>query len=245
MPYLVRLQQVASVLSLSSSPSAHACRGVHRASTYSVLRRATQVLEYLAPAPLIYAAPFATSTGGLNSLPVEPTVYSCTCGDFHRAGISSVYAAQVQVLKYFAPAPVAYYALLRLQQVVSILSLSCPPYTLSRVVEYIAPAPAVLLHLRLSWCTSRWHKQCLTPRKHKCWSASRLRPQHMPDLLQLQQGVSFSPCLAHRLQLHLWLSTLRRHHNGMLHRACLNVHRANWDARAQFFDSVVIFPMSR
>ena len=34
-----------------------------------------------------------------------------------------------------------------------------------------------MLHLRLSWCTSRWHKQCLTPRKHKCWSTSRLRLQ--------------------------------------------------------------------
>ena len=147
-----------------------------------------------------YAVPIATATGGLNSLPVESAVYSCTCGDIHcagtsiarctlplveymrrhhqcpctcachgvhRAGIRSVCAAPAQALEYFAPAPVAYYALLRLQQVVSILSLSCPPSTLSRVVEYIAPAPAVLLHLRLSWCRSRWHKQCLTPRKHK------------------------------------------------------------------------------
>ena len=102
-----------------------------------------------------------------------------------------------------------------------------------------------MMHLRLSWCTSRWHKQCLTLRKHRYWSTSRLRLQHMPDLLQLQQGVSFSPCRAHRLHVHLWWSTLRPHHNGMLHRACLNVHRATWDERAQFFDSVVIFPMSR
>ena len=147
------------------------------------LRRATQVLEYLAPAPLTYAAPFATATGGLNSLPVEPTVYSCTCGDIHcagtsiarctlplveymrrhhqcpctcachgvhRAGISSVYAAPVQVLEYFAPAPVAYYALLRLQQVVSILSLSCPPSTFALVVEYFAPAPQWYAAPRLS-----------------------------------------------------------------------------------------------
>ena len=71
---------------------------------------------------------------------------TCACHGVHRAGISSVYAAPVQVLEYFAPAPVACAALLRLQQVVSILSLSCPPSTLSRVVEYIAPAPAVLLH---------------------------------------------------------------------------------------------------
>ena len=50
------------------------CRGVHRAKHIQCLRRATQVLEYLAPAPLTYAAPFATATGGINSLPVEPTV---------------------------------------------------------------------------------------------------------------------------------------------------------------------------
>ena len=62
-----------------------------------------------------------------------------------------------------------------------------------------------------------WHKQCLTPRKHKYWSTSRLRLQHMPDVLQLQQGVSFSPCRAHRLHLHLWWSTSRRHQQFMLH----------------------------
>ena len=50
-----------------------------------------------------------------------------------------------------------------------------------------------MLHLRLSRCTSRWHKQCLTPRKHKYWSTSRLRLEHMPDLLQLQQGVHSLP----------------------------------------------------
>ena len=47
-----------------------------------------------------------------------------------------------------------------------------------------------MLHLRLSWCTSRWHKQCLAPRKHKYWSTSRLRFQPLPDLLRLQTGCS-------------------------------------------------------
>ena len=50
-------------------------------------------------------------------------------------------------------------------------------------------------------------------RKHKCWSSSRLRFQPLPDLLRLQQGAQFSPCRAHRVHLHLWWSTLRRHHN--------------------------------
>ena len=74
-----------------------------------------------------------------------------------------------------------------------------------------------MLHLRLSWCTSRWHKQCLTPRKHKYWSTSRLRLQPLPDLLRLQQGAQFSPCRAHRLHLHLWWSTSRRHQQFILH----------------------------
>ena len=111
------------------------------------------------------------------------------------------YAAPVQVLEYFAPASVAYYALLRLQQVVSILSLSCPPSTLSREVEYIAPAPAVLLHLRLSWCTSRQHNQCLTPRQHwycvLCASACCLCRTYC----DCNRWLCFSPCRAHRLQL--------------------------------------------
>ena len=88
-------------------------------------------------------------------------------------------------------------------------------------MECIAPAPAVSLHLRLSLCTSRWHKQCLTPRKHKYWSASRLRFQPLPDLLRLQQGAQFSPCRAHRLHLHLWWSTSRRHRQCMLY-LCLS-----------------------
>ena len=188
MPYLLRLQQVASVLSLSSSPSAHA-----------------PVVGYIAPAHTVFT-PRHTGIGVLGAsasdlcrtfcncnrwhqlspclthciqlylcnkhcagtsiarciLPLVEYMRrhhqcpcTCACHGVHRAGISSVYAAPIQVLGYFAPAPVVYYALLRLQQVVSILSLSCPPSTLSRVVEYIAPAPAVLLHLRLSLCTSR------------------------------------------------------------------------------------------
>ena len=45
-----------------------------------------------------------------------------------------------------------------------------------------------MLHLRLSLCTSRGHKWCLMPRKHKYWSTSRLRLQHMPDILQTATG---------------------------------------------------------
>ena len=134
----MRLQQVASVLSLSSSPSTHAPVVGYIAPVKQCLRRATQLLEYLAPALLTYAAPFATATGGLNSLPVEPTVYSCTCGDIHCAGTS-------------------------------IARCTLP------IVECIAPAPSVSLHLRLSRCTSRWHQQCLTPRQYRYLSTSRLR----------------------------------------------------------------------
>ena len=144
------------------------------------LRRATQVLEYLAPAPLTYAAPFATATGGLNSLPVEPTVHSCTCGDTNCAGTSIARCTRPLV------------------------------GTCAGTISILAPAP-------VTSSTPRWHKQCLTPRKHKYWCTSRLCFQPLPDLLRLQQGAQFSPCRAHRLHLHLWWSTSRRHQQFMLH----------------------------
>ena len=146
------------------------------------------------------------------------------------------YAAPVQVPGYFAPAPVAYYALLRLQQVASVLSLSCPPSTPALVLEYIAPAPAVLC------CTCACHGV------HRAGTTNVLRRASTSTgilracvfsicrtFCNCNREFQFSPCRAHRLHLHLLWSTSRRHHNGMRHHACLNVHRANWDARAQFF----------
>ena len=175
------------------------------------------VVEYIAPAPAVYAPP-------------APVM---------------VYLAQAQAVSYAAPAQYWSTSRLRFQPLPDLLRLQqgaqfspCRAHRLHLHLWWSTSRrhQQFMLHLRLSWCTSRWHKQCLTPRKHKYWSTSRLRLQHELDLLQLQQEFHSLP---------LWWSTLRRHHNGMLHRACLNVHRANWDARAQFFDSVVIFPMSR
>ena len=53
------------------------------------------------------------------------------------------YAAQAQVLEYFAPASSAYAGPFATATGSFILSLSCPPSTFALVVEYIAPAPAV------------------------------------------------------------------------------------------------------
>ena len=125
------------------------------------------------------------------------------------------YAAPVQVLEYFAPAPVAYYALLRLQQVVSILSLSCPPSTLSRVVEYIAPAPAVYA----------------APAPVMVYLASYAAQAQVLEYFAPASSAYAGLCNCNR-EFHslpvvptvfictcggvLW----RRHHNDMLHRAC-------------------------
>ena len=43
------------------------------------------VLEYLAPESVAYAVPIATATGGFGSLPIEFSVYTCTCRGVHRA----------------------------------------------------------------------------------------------------------------------------------------------------------------
>ena len=147
------------------------CRGVHRASTCSVYAAPHR---YWSTWPSTYAAPFATATGGLNSLPVEPTVYSCTCGEnialapgyiapapavyaapapvmVYLALAQAVsYAAQAQVLEYFAPASSASAGPFATATGSFNLSLSCPPSTLALLVEYIAPAPQWYAAPRLS-----------------------------------------------------------------------------------------------
>ena len=84
-----------------------------------------QVLEYFAAASSAHAGRSANCNSELDSLPVVPTVCTCTDGEVHRAGTSSLcctcachgdialtqavsYAAQAQVLEYFAAASSAY-----------------------------------------------------------------------------------------------------------------------------------------
>ena len=98
--------------------------------------------------------------GGVHRAGISSICCTCTCRLKHRAGASSVtapapvmvyialaqtvsYAAQAQVLEYFAPAVSASAGPFATATGSSILSLSCPPSTLAHVVEYIAPAPAV------------------------------------------------------------------------------------------------------
>ena len=87
----LRLQQIASVISLLCPPSAHSPVVKYIApapAVYAVLvpvvvyiapaqsvswAAPAQVLDYLAPAPLAYAAHIATTTSGFGSLPVVPT----------------------------------------------------------------------------------------------------------------------------------------------------------------------------
>ena len=48
-----------------------------------------QVLEYFALASSAYAGRLANCDREFHSLPVVPTVYTCTCGGVHSAGTSS------------------------------------------------------------------------------------------------------------------------------------------------------------
>ena len=73
---------------LSSSPSTHAPVVGYIAPAHTVFTPRHTGIGVLGASAFAYAAPFATATGGLNSLPVEPTVYSCTCGDIYCAGTS-------------------------------------------------------------------------------------------------------------------------------------------------------------
>ena len=82
------------------------------------------VVEYIGPAPAVYAAP-------------APVIVYLALAQ------AVSYAAQAQVLEYFAPAFLASAGPFATATGSSILSLSCPPSSLALVVEYIAPAPAV------------------------------------------------------------------------------------------------------
>ena len=82
------------------------------------------VVEYIGPAPAVYAAP-------------APVIVYLALAQ------AVSYAAQAQVLEYFAPAFLASAGPFATATRSSSLSLSCPPSTLALVVEYIAPAPAV------------------------------------------------------------------------------------------------------
>ena len=193
---LLRLQQGVSILSLSCPPSTLAlvveyiapAPAVYAAPPPVVVYIApaqavswaapAQVLDYLAPAFSASAGPFATATGSFNSLPVVPTVYTCTCGGVHRAGTSSVtapapvmvyialaqavsYAAPAQVLVHFAPAPVAYAAHIATTTSgfgsLPVVPTSSP----APVVQYIAPTPGEYAAPAPVMSTSRQHNSFL------------------------------------------------------------------------------------
>ena len=71
-------------------PCTCACHGVHRAGTSSVLRRASTSTGALRACVFSLCRTFCDCNRELNSLPVVPTVYTCTCGGVHRAGTSSL-----------------------------------------------------------------------------------------------------------------------------------------------------------
>ena len=123
-----------------------------------------QVLEHFAPASSAYAGRSCKLHWELNSPPVVPTVYTCTDGEVHRDGTSSLCCT------------------------CACHGVHCA-YT-SSVLRRASTSTGVLRACVFSKCRT---------------------------FCKLQQRVSFSPCRAHRLHLHLWWSTSRRHQQFMLH----------------------------
>ena len=110
-----------------------------------------QVLEYFAPASSAYAGHSANCNREFHSLPVVPTVYTCTYGGVHRAGTGS-------------------------------LCCTCACHCVHR-----ADTSSVL---RRASTSTGVFRTCV-------FSICR-------TFCKLQQRVSFSPCRAHRLHFHLW-----------------------------------------
>ena len=129
------------------------------------------------------------------------------------------YAAQAQVLEHFAPASSAYAGRsCEQQQGVSFSPCRAHRLHLHLMVEYIAPAPAVyaapapvMVYIALTQAVSYAAQAQVLEYFAPASSAYAGRS------CKQQQGVSFSPCRAHRLHLHLWWSTSRRHQQFMLH----------------------------
>ena len=209
---------MASVLSLSRSPSAHALVVGYIVPAHTVFTLRHTGIGVLGASASDLCRIFCNCNRWPQLFPVVPTVYSCTCGDIHCAGTSSVFTPRKN--KYWSTSRLRLQPLLdrlRLQQGAQFFPCRAHRLHLHLWWSTSRRHQQFMLHLRLSWCTSRWHKQCLTPRNHKYWSTSRLHLQPLPDRLRLQQGAQFFPCRAHRLHLHLWWSTSRRHQQFMLH----------------------------
>ena len=157
------------------------CGDIHCAGTNSVLRRASTSTGVLRARVFASAGPFATATGSsilslscspstlalvVEHIAPAPAVYAAPAPVMVHLVLAQAvsYAAQAQVLEYFAPASSASAGPFATATGSSFLSLSCSPPPLALVVEYFAPAPAVYAAPAPVCCTSRWHEQCLSRR---------------------------------------------------------------------------------
>ena len=78
---------------VGSAPHQGACADLNRGCTWACrrLRRASTSTGALRACVFSLCRTFCDCNRELNSLPVVPTVYTCTCGGVHRAGTSSLY----------------------------------------------------------------------------------------------------------------------------------------------------------
>ena len=151
---------------------------------------------YLALAPAACAAPTDTAIGGFGSLPVEPTVCTCTCGRIHCVNTSSVRGTcTCHGVQRFAPA----------------VYVTCAP-----VVE----STRRLQHIRCTCaCRGVHHVSTISVLRRASTGAAYFVPAPVSyaTYCDCNRWLRFSPCRAHRLHLHLWWNTLRRYHRYTWH----------------------------
>ena len=150
-----------------------------------------QVLVYLALAPAACAAPFFTAIGAFGSLPVEPTVCTCTCGRLHCVNTSSVRG-----------------------------TCTCHGVHRVAPAVYVTSAPVVestrrLQHIRCTCaCRGVHHVSTISVLRRASTGTVYFVPAPVSyaTYCDCNRWLRFSPSRAHRLHLHLWWNTSRRYH---------------------------------
>ena len=155
-----------------------------------------QVLMYLALAPAACAASIFTAIGPFGSLPVDPTVCTCTCGILHSVNNSSVRS-----------------------------TCTCHEVHRVAPAVYVTSAPVVestrrLQHIRCTCaCRGVHHVSTISVLRRASTGTVYFVPEPVSKATycDCNRWLRFSPCRAHRLHLHLWWNTSRLYHRYTWH----------------------------
>ena len=168
--------------SCSVRVSSSSC-GVHCASTSNVLRRASTGTNVLGASACSLCRTYFTAIGAFGSLPVEPTVCTCTCGRLHCVNTSSVRG-----------------------------TCTCHGVHRVAPAVYVTSAPVVestrrLPHIRCTCaCRGVHHVSTISVLRRASTGTVYFVPAPVSyaTYCDCNRWLRFSPCRAHRLHLHLW-----------------------------------------